>query len=77
MTLYNRIHRRMMINRTVRELSRLDDMLLSDIGLTRGNLTEMVTKRIDGRVYGHSHFEVKSSPEPVYHAAPVHSGAAA
>ena len=73
MTLYNRIHRRMMINRTVRELSRLDDTLLNDIGLNRGNLTETVTKRIDDR----KHFEVKSNSGPVYHTVPVHSGAAA
>lgn len=47
MTLLNRIHRRLTINRTVRELSRLDNAMLRDIGLNRGNLTEMVEQMID------------------------------
>ena len=47
MTLLDRIHRRLNINRTVRELSRLDNATLSDIGLIRGNLTETVEQMVD------------------------------
>ena len=49
MTFLERIHRRLTINRTVRELSRLDNATLSDIGLIRGNLTESVEQMIDSK----------------------------
>lgn len=71
MTLLNRIHRRLTINRTVRELSRLDNAMLSDIGLNRGNLTEMVEQMIDSKANatGHTHIERVSSRYPVAQGA--------
>ena len=73
MTLFNKFHRRMMINRTVRELSRLDGALLNDIGLDHSNLREMVAQKIDAR----SAYQTKAKREPVFNAVPVTSGAAA
>ena len=72
MTLFDKFHRRMMINRTVRELSRLDSALLNDIGLDRSNLKETVTRMIDAR----SAHQV-TVKEPVFSAVPAASGAAA
>ena len=71
MTLLNRIHRRMKINRTVRELSRLDKSLLIDIGLDASNLAETVEKMVDAQHAYHV------APEPVFHNIPATSGAAA
>ena len=49
MTLFDRIHRRLTIGRTVRELSRLDDAMLADVGLIRGNLRKTVEQMIDAK----------------------------
>ena len=73
MTFLDRIHRRLTINRTVRELSRLDNATLTDIGLIRGNLTESVEQMIDSK---------PSSTKPVQQERVAHnyratSGAAA
>lgn len=71
MTLINRIHRRLTINRAVRELSRLDGALLNDIGLDHSNLTEMVENMVD------SSSAYESKHEPVFNTVPVTNGAAA
>ena len=49
MTFLDRIHRRLTVNRTVRELSRLDDTMLADIGLVRGSLRESVEQMVDAK----------------------------
>ena len=49
MTVFHAIRRRYQINRAVRELSRLDNEMLQDIGIERANITAMVEKMIDGR----------------------------
>lgn len=51
MNLIYRIQRRLRINRTVRELSRLDDSVLLDIGIERGNIAEMAEASMDSK-YG-------------------------
>lgn len=53
MNLVYRIQRRLRIKRTVRELSRLDDNVLLDIGIERGNIAEMVEASMDPK-YGHA-----------------------
>ena len=73
MTLLNRIHRRWNINRTVRELSRLDNATLSDIGLMRGNLTETVEQMIDSNAKPTGRVQFEHVPGN-YH---ITSGAAA
>lgn len=72
MTLFNRIHRRLKINRTVRELSRLDRALLNDIGLDYSNLSETVEKMVDAST---SVYEVKH--QPAFNTIPVANGAPA
>ena len=47
MKLVNRIHRRIRINRVVRELSALNDDILRDIGVERGNISELVEQMVD------------------------------
>ena len=47
MKLVNRIHRRIRINRVVRELSALNDDILRDIGVERGNIHELVEQMVD------------------------------
>lgn len=47
MKLVNRINRRLKINRAVRELSVLNDDILRDIGIERGNIHELVEKMVD------------------------------
>lgn len=49
MTLFHAIRRRHQINSAVRELSRLDDDLLQDIGIDRANIAEVVATMIDSR----------------------------
>ncbi len=58
MNLVYRIQRRLRVNRAIRELSRLDDSVLLDIGIERGNIAEMVETSIDSK-YGHT---VKAGP---------------
>ncbi len=73
MNLLHTIRRRLMINRTLRELSHLDQNLLNDIGLDRSNLTETVQKMVDAQyVYQH-----QETPKPAFHTAPAAHGAAA
>ena len=47
MNIIDRIKRRRRINRSIRELSRLEDKMLLDIGIERGNIAELVEKMID------------------------------
>ena len=49
MNLVYRIQRRLRINRAIRELSRLDNTVLLDIGIERGNIAEMVETSIDSK----------------------------
>jgi len=49
MTVFHAIRRRYQINRAVRELSRLDNDILQDIGIDRANITDTVEKMIDAR----------------------------
>jgi uncharacterized protein YjiS (DUF1127 family) len=49
MNLLQRIQRRLRINRTIRELSRLDSKVLLDIGIERGNIAEMVEASVDSK----------------------------
>ncbi len=58
MNLVHRIQRRLRINRAIGELSRLDNSVLLDIGIERGNIAEMVEKSI-GSNYGQT---VKAGP---------------
>lgn len=74
MTLFNRIHRRLVINRTVRELSRLNPVLLNDIGLDPSNLTKNVEQIVDA---GSTRHQMKATQEPVFTAVPVAAGTAA
>ena len=73
MTLIDRIHRRLTINRTVRELSRLDNTMLADIGLVRGNLRESVERMVDTK----SNSTSVVRPVRVTHTYQATSGAAA
>ena len=73
MNLLDRIHRRLAINRTVRELSRLDSALLADIGLVRGNLRESVEQMVDAK----SSLTSVARPVRVTHNYQATSGAAA
>ncbi|MDJ0958534.1 MAG: DUF1127 domain-containing protein [Arenicellales bacterium] len=74
MTLLDRIHRRLTINRTVRELSRLDSTMLADIGLHRGNLREAVEQMIDAK---QNFTSSRAHPARVAHNYHATSGAAA
>ena len=47
MNLFARINRRYRINRAVRELSALNNEILRDIGIERGDITGMVEHLID------------------------------
>ena len=47
MSLFTRINRRYRINRAVRELSALNNEVLRDIGIERGNIAAMVEHMID------------------------------
>ncbi|MDJ0957286.1 MAG: DUF1127 domain-containing protein [Arenicellales bacterium] len=47
MNIIDRINRRRRINRTIQELSSLQDNVLSDIGIERGNITELAEKMVD------------------------------
>ena len=47
MSLFTRINRRYRINRAVRELAALNDEVLRDIGIERGNIASMVEHMID------------------------------
>ena len=49
MTVFHAIRRRYQINQAVRELSRLDDDILQDIGIDRANIAETVERMIDTR----------------------------
>ena len=49
MTVFHAIRRRYRINRAVRELSRLDNDMLRDIGIERANINAMVENMIDAR----------------------------
>ena len=49
MNLVYRIQRRLRINRSIRELSRLDNSILLDIGIERGNIAEMVEASVDSK----------------------------
>ena len=49
MNLLYRIQRRLKVNRSIRELSVLDDAILLDIGVERGNIAEIVKKSIDSK----------------------------
>ena len=49
MNLLYRIQRRLKVNRSIRELSLLDDAILLDIGVERGNIAEIVKKSIDSK----------------------------
>ena len=49
MNLLHRIQRRLRINRSIRELSRLDNNVLLDIGIERGNIAEMVEASVDSK----------------------------
>ena len=73
MTLIDRIHRRLTINKTVRELSRLDSAMLADIGLVRGNLRESVERMVDAK----SNSKSVARPVRVTHNYQATSGAAA
>ena len=73
MTFLNRIQRRWTINRAVRELSRLDDTMLADVGLIRGNLRETVEQMIDTK----SSLANRAHPVRMAHNYHVTSGAAA
>ena len=73
MTFLDRIHRRLTINRTVRELSRLDNAMLADIGLIRGNLRESVEQMVDAT----SNSTKRARIEHVAHDYHATSGAAA
>ena len=73
MNLLDRIHRRLAINRTVREQSRLDSALLADIGLVRGNLRESVEQMVDAK----SSLTSVARPVRVTHNYQATSGAAA
>ena len=74
MTLVDRIHRRFVINRTVRELSRLNPVLLNDIGLDPRNLPTDVEKIVDA---GSVHRQTKATQEPVFSPVPAATGTAA
>lgn len=39
---------------TIRELSALDDRILNDIGLSRGNISAVAAKRADGKWHRHA-----------------------
>ena len=52
MNIIDRIKRRSRIDRTVRELSSLEDKMLLDIGIERGNIAEMVEKMVDSNAAG-------------------------
>ena len=73
MNMVHRIHRRLKVNRAVRELSRLDNGTLLDIGIERGNITELVESMIDSN----SRIAAKAVHENVIHNYPVHGGAVA
>ena len=49
MNLVHRIQRRLRINRSIRELSRLDNNILLDIGIERGNIAEIVEASVDSK----------------------------
>ncbi len=49
MNLLHRIQRRLRINRSIRELSRLDNHVLLDIGIERGNIAEIVEASVDSK----------------------------
>jgi uncharacterized protein YjiS (DUF1127 family) len=49
MNLLQRIQRRLRINRSIRELSRLDNSILLDIGIERGNIAEIVEASVDSK----------------------------
>lgn len=49
MNLVYRIQRRLKVNRAIRELSLLDDTILLDIGVERGNIAEIVKKSIGSK----------------------------
>ena len=48
MKILDRIKRRRRINGAIQELSSLEDRMLLDIGIERGNIAELVEKVIDG-----------------------------
>ena len=49
MKLANRIHRRLKINRVVKELSALNDDILRDIGIERANIRGLVETMVDAK----------------------------
>ena len=75
MTLLHKLKRRIRINRAVRELSALNQHLLTDIGLDGRNLTAAVEEVFDAKA-------AATRPDTVVHGKelnhyPVSSGAAA
>ena len=63
MNLVYRIQRRLRINRSIRELSRLDNSVLLDIGIERGNIAEMVKASVDSK------FVQTVKTDPVMHGS--------
>jgi len=49
MNLLYKIQRRIRINRAIRELSRLDNSVLLDIGIERGNIAKMVEASVNSK----------------------------